>query len=171
MQKEREAASSCYLIVAIEKTSLGIAAGGLCVLVILNALNVIGRSLLPSPFTWVDECMSFVMVVSVFSGALAATRKGCHISVDIFYQLMPLMLRKVVRVAGAVVSVATLATLGVASTKIVDILRQFDQRSDAMEFPVWIVQSVVPIFLFISAALIIYLAFQTVDEPEKVKGE
>lgn len=138
---------------------LGLAALGLCSLVVLNGMNVLSRVLFNSPFTWVDECMTFVMMVSVLAGAIGATAKDCHINVDLVRQLMSATVNRVLHVLGSLLTIGVLVLMGVASVKIVNVLRMFDQRSDAMEVPVWLVQSAVPLFMFISALLIVCKLF------------
>lgn len=152
--KIKQTASPFRISLSIGNFFLCVAALGLCLLVLLNTMNVLGRLLLSSPFTWVDECMTFVMMISVLAGAIGAASKDCHINVGIVRQMLPPTISRAIYVLSGILTIGVLTLMGYASTKIVGVLRMFDQRSDAMDFPVWIIQSAVPVFMFFSAIMI-----------------
>jgi TRAP-type C4-dicarboxylate transport system permease small subunit len=106
-----------------------------------------------APFSWAEELMLFLMILSVFSGAIAVTWRNMHIRIDTFVDLAPPGTRRLIMAAGAAVSIAALLTIVYASANIVSILRQIDQRSDALELPSWIPQSFLTIGLAVIALL------------------
>jgi C4-dicarboxylate transporter DctQ subunit len=138
----------------VTRLCLVVAAAALLCIVAINGANVIARYLFGSPFSWAEELMLFLMILSVFSGAIAVTWRNMHIRIDTFIDLMPPMARKIAMSIGAIVSIGTIVTITAASAHIVSLLYQLDQRSDALDFPSWIPQSFLTIGLAVVALLI-----------------
>jgi TRAP-type C4-dicarboxylate transport system permease small subunit len=133
---------------------LTVAAASLLCIVAINGANVIARYVFGSPFSWGEELMLFLMILSVFSGAIAITWRNMHIRIDTFIDLAPFVVRQAALVIGALVSIGAITTIVVASMRLVILLYEIDQRSDALELPSWIPQSFLTIGLAIIALLI-----------------
>jgi C4-dicarboxylate transporter DctQ subunit len=133
---------------------LAIAAGALICIVVVNGANVTARYLFGSPFSWAEELMLFLMILTVFSGAIAITWRNMHIRIDTFVDLARPRVRQAALVIGALVSIAVILTIVYASANIVRILYTLDQRSDALDLPSWIPQSFLTIGLAVVALLI-----------------
>ncbi len=133
---------------------LAIAAGALICIVAINGANVVARYLFGSPFSWAEELMLFLMILSVFAGAVAVTWRNLHIRIDTFIDLVSPPVRKAALAIGAIVSIAVILTIVYASARIVGILHKLDQRSDALDLPSWIPQSFLTIGLAVIALLI-----------------
>ena len=138
----------------LSQICLAIAAASLLTIVAINGANVLARYLFISPFSWAEELMLFLMILSVFSGAVAVTWRNIHIRIDTFVELASPPLRKAVLAIGALVSIATILTIVYASAHIVNVLHTLDQRSDALDLPSWIPQSFLTIGLAIIALMI-----------------
>jgi TRAP-type C4-dicarboxylate transport system permease small subunit len=132
-----------------------IAAVALGIIVAVNGANVFGRYFLASPISWAEELMVYLMVLIVFAGAATVTWQGRHIRIEAFEAMLNPRARKLVRWLVVIAAVAVLVTVGLASFDIVSMLHSFDQRSDALEVPMWIPQCVVLLGLFLNAALIV----------------
>jgi TRAP-type C4-dicarboxylate transport system permease small subunit len=151
---------------------LGIAALALVTIVLINGANVIGRYFLSAPIEWAEELMLFLLVLIVFAGAAAVTWRNQHIRVDLLLVHLPLAWRRAATLLGAAITVGTCAVIGSASLEIVSMLRLFDQRSDALEFPVWIPQAFVLLGLGLVAVLTVLRLLATgLDLPEAGHSE
>ncbi|MEY3553900.1 MAG: hypothetical protein RL735_2248 [Pseudomonadota bacterium] len=144
----------------ISHTCTLIAAASLAVIVCINAANVFLRYFFLSPFTWAEELMLFLMILTVFSGAAAVTWRQQHIRIEaLLMRLSPQWQQIALLVSGLVALVALGAVIG-SGSRVVGMLMRFDQRSEALEFPMWIAQSSVPvglglvIFLFLARAYV-----------------
>jgi TRAP-type C4-dicarboxylate transport system permease small subunit len=92
----------------VTQACLTVAAAALIGVVAINGANVLARYVFISPFSWAEEAMLFLMILSVFSGAIAVTWRGIHIRIDTFIDLAPPAVRQVVLATGALVSIAVL---------------------------------------------------------------
>jgi TRAP-type C4-dicarboxylate transport system permease small subunit len=134
---------------ALSRGSLCVAAAALLVVVLINACNVVSRYVLLSPLPWAEEVMLYLMIVGVFSGALAVTWEKSQIHVDAFINLATGRLRQAAEWIGVLISLLVLLPVGWASAEAVLLLREFDQRSDAMDLPMWLPQAAVTIALLL----------------------
>lgn len=139
---------------ALSRTCLTIAAAALLAIVAINGANVLARYIFISPFSWAEELMLFLMILSVFSGAIAVTWRNTHIRIDTFIDLAQPAVRRTAMAIGAIVSITAILTIVYASANIVSLLHQLDQRSDALDLPSWIPQSFLTIGLAVIALLI-----------------
>jgi TRAP-type C4-dicarboxylate transport system permease small subunit len=127
--------------------TLAIAAVSLLSIVAVNGANVVARYLFRSPFPWAEELMLFMMILAVFAGAIAVTWRNVHIRIDTFIDYASPVVRRVAFVMGSLIAIGGIATVVVASARIVLLLYELDQRSDALDVPSWIPQSFIPIGL------------------------
>jgi|SRR5688572_8907296 TRAP-type C4-dicarboxylate transport system permease small subunit len=126
---------------------LAIAAASLMCIVAINGANVVARYLVRSPFPWAEELMLFMMILAVFAGAIAVTWRNLHIRIDTFIDHASPAMRRIAFVAGSIIAIGGIATVVAASTRVVILLYELDQRSEALDVPSWIPQSFVPIGL------------------------
>jgi len=133
---------------------LAIAGVALAVIVVINGANVVARYLLRTPFSWAEELMLFLMILSVFAGAIAVTWRNIHIRIDTFVDRMTPVVRQTALAIGSLISIAVIAIVTFHSGRIVSLLRMLDQRSDALDAPSWIPQSFVTIGLGTIALII-----------------
>jgi TRAP-type C4-dicarboxylate transport system permease small subunit len=131
----------------LSKVCLAVAAIALFAVVAINGANVVARYVFGAPFSWAEELMLFLMILSVFSGAIAVTWRDMHIRIDTFADRAPPQVRRIAQVVGTLVAIAAIVTVTFASARIVMLLQEFDQRSDALNAPSWIPQSFVTIGL------------------------
>jgi TRAP-type C4-dicarboxylate transport system permease small subunit len=126
---------------------LAIAAASLLCIVAVNGANVVARYVFRSPFPWGEELMLFLMILAVFSAAIAVTWRNLHIRIDTFVELASPAVRRIALVVSTVISIAAILTVVVSSARVVMLLYELDQRSDALDLPSWIPQSFIPIGL------------------------
>ena len=133
---------------------LAIAAVALICIVAINGANVVARYLFRTPFSWAKEMMLFLMILSVFAGAIAVTWRNLHIRIDTFVDRMQPGARRTALAIGSLVSIAVIGVVTMHSGRIVSLLQMLDQRSDALSAPSWIPQSFVTIGLGTIALII-----------------
>ena len=133
---------------------LAIAGMALIIIVAINGANVVARYLFRTPFSWAEELMLFLMILSVFAGAITVTWRNLHIRIDTFVDRMPPAARRAALAIGSLVSIAIIAVLTFHSGRIVLLLQMLDQRSDALNAPSWVPQSFVTIGLGTMALII-----------------
>jgi TRAP-type C4-dicarboxylate transport system permease small subunit len=130
-----------------------VAALSLLCIVAINGANVVARYFFGSPFSWAEELMLFLMILGVFAGAVAITWRNLHIRIDAVVDRMPRQMRRVTMTLASIASIAIIATVMVASFRLVALLQSMDQRSDALQAPSWIPQSFVTIGLGLMALM------------------
>ena len=135
---------------------LWLAAAALLVIVAINGLNIVLRYFFFDALSWAEEAMTYLMVFSVYAGAVSVAWQQAHIRIDMVLNLTPLRYRRAANAVSTLILVAILAPVTAASYEVVRQLYQFDQRSDAMHLPMWIPQGVVPaaLLLIIVMALV-----------------
>jgi TRAP-type C4-dicarboxylate transport system permease small subunit len=98
--------------------------------------------------------MLFLMILGVFSGAVAVTWRNIHIRIDTLVERLPPAIRGVVTVLASIASITIMAIVVVASSRLVALLQEMDQRSDALQAPSWIPQSFVTVGLTLMALMV-----------------
>ena len=146
---------------------LAIAGVALITIVAINGANVVARYLFRTPFSWAEELMLFLMIFSVFAGAIAVTWRNLHIRIDTFVDRMQPGARRTALAIGSVIAIAVIAVVTFHSGRIVSLLQMLDQRSDALSAPSWIPQSFVTIGLATIALIIaVKLAMSLIGPPK-----
>jgi TRAP-type C4-dicarboxylate transport system permease small subunit len=140
---------------AIAAACMALAAGALGVIVAVNGANVVGRYFFSRPIAWAEELMLFLMVFIVFAGAAAVTWRQMHIRIDVVAARLPERVSRWTHWLVAAASVVVLAAIAWAGFTTVSLLYAFDQRSDALDLPMWIPQSFVAGGMALNAALLI----------------
>ena len=113
--------------------------------VAINFVNIIGRYFLSTSIPWAEEVMLFLMVGCVFLGSGLVGWSGRQIRMDAVVSLLPLRLRWAIELFSDLVLIASCVVLAVLAWPVVAMLAEFDQRSQAAEFPLVIPQAMVPI--------------------------
>jgi TRAP-type C4-dicarboxylate transport system permease small subunit len=142
-----------WLCDGISHACLVIAALSLLGIVAINGANVVLRYFFGSPFSWAEELMLFLMILGVFTGAVAVTWRNLHIRIDTLVDRLPPAWRRAVSVVATLVSIGILAVVVIASSRLVALLQEMDQRSDALNAPSWIPQSFLTIGLTLVALM------------------
>lgn len=125
------------------------AAAALLAIVVLNALNIILRYFFRTPLSWAEEAMLYLMIFGVYVGAVSVAWQQAHIRIDAVIDFAPPARRRILQIISTLVSAAVLMPVVFASFRVVNLLFEFEQRSDALHLPMWIAQSVIPISLLL----------------------
>src|SRR5262252_9320097 len=138
------------LIVGIQ----GLTAVLMIIAVALNAANIVGRYVFSHPIASAEEIMLFLLVGTVFLGNAIVGFEGKQLRMDVILHALPRGVRRAFDVAADLMMVAVCVILIVLGWPAVQMLAEFDQRSQAAEIPMVIPQALVPIGLGLNAFLV-----------------
>jgi C4-dicarboxylate transporter DctQ subunit len=155
-----------WLGTRIAEIGLGAAAAALLLIVLLNAANIVLRYVFRSPLSWAEEAMLFLMIFGVYIGGISVAWQQAHIRIDAIIDFAPPARRRVLQIISTLVLAAVLIPVLVASFRVVNLLRDFDQRSDALHLPIWIPQSVIPLSLAMIVLMSLVRIFVQTSEPQ-----
>jgi TRAP-type C4-dicarboxylate transport system permease small subunit len=120
---------------------------GVCLLgsVAINFANIIGRYFFSVSIPWAEEIMLFLMVGCVFTGCCAVAWEGRQIRMDVVVGMLPAKARMLLGLLSELVMIATAAAVTAFAYPVISQLAEFDERSQAANFPLVIPQAMVPI--------------------------
>ena len=72
-----------------------IASAAMVLLVGLTFSGVIARYLVGRPFGWIEEVQAALIIWVIFGAAGAAFRTANHAAIEIFYEMFPAVIRKI----------------------------------------------------------------------------
>lgn len=125
--------------------ALHVATALLFVIVALSCANVVGRYVFGAPISWADEAVMFLMIWMVFLGAVAVAWNDQHIKVEVLVGMASPRWQVVIRTIVDLVVAAVALLLCQAGGGLIWKLLKFDQRSDALEIPLYIPQAAIPV--------------------------
>jgi TRAP-type C4-dicarboxylate transport system permease small subunit len=122
--------------------------------VALNAANIVGRYVFFRPIASAEEIMLFLLVGTVFLGNAIVGFEGKQLRMDVILHALPPALHRAFDIAADLTMIAVCVILIVLGWPAVQMLADFDQRSQAAEIPMVIPQALVPIGLGLNALLV-----------------
>ena len=125
----------------------------LLIAIALNFANIVGRYIFNAPIASAEEVMLFLLVAVVFLGNSVVGWENRQIRMDVVLHLMPPALRRFFEVLADLAMIAVSIALIVFAWPVIDMLAEFDQRSQAANVPLYIPQSLIPIGLGLTALL------------------
>jgi TRAP-type C4-dicarboxylate transport system permease small subunit len=126
----------------------------LLVSVALNLANIVGRYVFLSPIASAEEIMLFLFVGTVFLGNSVVGWQGRQIRMDVLLlALSPAWRRRFDLLADVAVIVMSIVLI-VVGWPVIQMLAEFDERSQAADIPLVIPQALVPIGLGLNAILV-----------------
>ena len=123
------------------------------VAVALNFANIIGRYVFFAPIASAEEIMLFLLVGTVFLGNSVVGWEGRQIRMDVVLHTLPPALRHWLEALADLAMIAVSLILIVFAWPVINMLAEFDQRSQAAEVPLYIPQALIPIGLGLTAIL------------------
>jgi TRAP-type C4-dicarboxylate transport system permease small subunit len=139
-----------YLVAGIQGTTAVL----MLTAVALNAANIAGRYVFFRPIASAEEIMLFLLVGTVFLGNAIVGFEGRQLRMDVVLHALPPGLRRACDIAADLAMIAVCVILIVLGWPAVEMLGEFDQRSEAAEIPMVIPQALVPIGLGLNALLV-----------------
>jgi TRAP-type C4-dicarboxylate transport system permease small subunit len=101
----------------------------------INFANVIGRYLFLAPVIWAEEIMIYIMVWTVFVGAVLVTWDGRHLKMDFFSIMLPSPWKETMNVTATIAFVVACIFVIPQNAVVVDMMQTNDQRSVVAEIP------------------------------------
>lgn len=133
--------------------------------VAFNAANIVGRYVFFRPIASAEEIMLFLLVGTVFLGNAIVGFEGKQLRMDVILQALPPGLRRAFDVAADLTMIVVCVILIVLGWPAVQMLAEFDQRSEAAAIPLAIPQALVPIGLGLNALLVAVRLIATFRTP------
>jgi TRAP-type C4-dicarboxylate transport system permease small subunit len=159
---------------ALSRACLSVASVALLIVIALTFVNVVMRYVFARPLAWAEELMMFLMIFSVYTGAISVAWDQRHIRLEGIRNMAPPSLRRPIDILGALALVAILAPVIYSSTTVVALLGEMGEASDAMHLPIWIPQAIIPIALaFIALIAIVRIVLPDEDRERRdlLEGE
>ena len=122
--------------------------------VAINFANIIGRYFFSVSIPWAEEIMLFLMVGCVFTGCCAVAWEGRQIRMDVIIAMMPAKVHDLFHLLSDLVLIAAAAAVTAFAWPVITQLAEFDERSQAANFPLVIPQAMVPIGYTLMALLV-----------------
>ena len=142
---------------------------GVCLLgsVAINFANIIGRYFFSVSIPWAEEIMLFLMVGCVFTGCCAVAWEGRQIRMDVVVGMLPPKFRDLLALLSELVMIATAGAVAAFAWPVISQLAEFDERSQAANFPLVIPQAMIPIGYSLMALLV---AVRLMQRPSRGGG-
>jgi TRAP-type C4-dicarboxylate transport system permease small subunit len=127
----------------IEKISEGLSVALITCMIIVVLAGVVSRYVLISPLPWSEELARYLMIALVYFTVGIVLKRGGHMSITYFREKLPIKIQKLVSIVcyGLILGFSALITW--EGFKLSAMLMR--QRSPAMDIPMGLVYSVVPI--------------------------
>lgn len=122
-----------------------IASIAMCILVVCTFIGVIMRYVLGQPFTWIEEIQSALIIWVIFGAAGAAYRTANHAAIEVFYELFPKPVRKILDVIILIISLATLSYLGYYVIQYLMVFVRSGRTTPVLHISYVLIYSVVPV--------------------------
>jgi TRAP-type C4-dicarboxylate transport system permease small subunit len=122
--------------------------------VAINFGNIIGRYFFSVSIPWAEEIMLFLMVGCVFTGCCAVAWEGRQIRMDVVLAMLPPKARELLEALADLVMMAAAAAVTAFAWPVITKLAEYDERSQAANFPLVIPQAMIPIGYSLMALLI-----------------
>jgi TRAP-type C4-dicarboxylate transport system permease small subunit len=121
-----------FAIVTLPRVILGILilAG-----IAINFANVMGRYLFLSPIIWAEEILIYIMVWTVFIGAVLVTWDGRHLKMDFFTVTMPQPWKGIMALLSTLAFIAVCVFVVPQAYTVFSLMTRLDQRSVVAEIP------------------------------------
>jgi TRAP-type C4-dicarboxylate transport system permease small subunit len=139
---------------ALAAVVLALAAISLIVAVALNLANIVGRYVFFSPIASAEEIMLFLFVGTVFLGNSYVGWKGRQIRMDVFLHALPATVRRWLDILADVAVIVVSIVIIVVGWPAIQMLAEFDQRSQVAEIPLVLPQALIPIGLALNALFV-----------------
>lgn len=133
---------------------LAFSAISMLVAVALNFANIVGRYVFFAPIASAEEVMLFLFVATVFLGHSVVGFRGQQIRMDVLLHALPAGIRFWLDVIADLAVIVVSVILIVVGWPVIQMLAEFDQRSQAADIPLVVPQALIPIGLGLNAILV-----------------
>lgn len=134
-----------YVDIFVATINKNIAVIGMSFGVLLAFANVVLRYAFGSSLTWAGELTNYFFMWSALFGAAYGFKKGIHISVTVFLNILPPALAKFLFVIANIISFVYLALSAYFGYEVVMLLNEIEEMSVDLNIPMWIPNLVLPV--------------------------
>ncbi|MDV7341484.1 TRAP transporter small permease [Terasakiella sp. A23] len=131
-----------------------------------STANAIGRYAFDRSLFFSEELNQFLIVAVTFIGFAYAVRKGRNIRMTAMYDSMGYRGKKIISTLIAAVTGVLIFYLAYKSIFYVQELKEINRLSPALQFPVYIIYSIIPVGLFIAGLQYIIAFFMNLTHRE-----
>jgi C4-dicarboxylate transporter DctQ subunit len=117
----------------------------MCVLVGCTFAGVIARYVLSKPFGWIEEIQAALIVWVIFGAAGAAFRTANHAAIEVFFDMYPKPVQKVLNVVILAINIITLLYLGYTSLEYIKIFAATGRTTSVLHLSYISIFIIVPI--------------------------
>ncbi|WP_134701212.1 TRAP transporter small permease [Ammoniphilus sp. YIM 78166] len=128
-----------------EKLEEGFLVFTMVLMVILIFSQVISRYIIGSSLSWSEELARYIHIWQVWIGASYAVRKSAHIKVEAFKKIFNEKIQKIIDLFALLAWFGLSLFLAIQGTQMVMKMLERGQTSPAMEIPMWILFSAIPL--------------------------
>ncbi len=153
------------IIKIIIEISKFIAAFGIGAGVFLAFINVVGRYIFHSSFTWAGELTIYLFLWSTFFGAVYCFKKDAHINIDLLLQKVSKRVAKILNIISLVVTFIYLIAISYYGYQYVLLYMDLEEISIDLNIPMWIPYSVIPISFAFSSIIILDKLIKLIKTP------
>jgi len=123
---------------------------GVCAALFLGSVLVLvgdiaSRAVLNQSTSWAAEIVRYAIIWMVFLGAGVAARKGAHIAIRVFAELLPGPVARLFDTAMGALGIVAGAALCFYGAALVEVMAGFNQTSPAARLPMWGVYLALPV--------------------------
>ena len=133
-----------------EKIEELILAFAILTMMINSTANAIGRYFFNQSLFFAEELNQFLIVSVTFIGLAYAVRKGRNIRMTALYDMLGQRAKKALTLLIAIVTASLMFYLAFQAVIYVQELKQINRLSPALQFPVYIVYSIIPLGFFMA---------------------
>ena len=112
---------------------------------VLLFVNIILRYFFKASTTWAEEAIRYAIIWVTFFGGSICARNRMHLGIDIFIQMAPFAVGKVLKGTAQLISAFFTGMLTYYSWQLTQLIIQTAQKSPAMLMPMWIVYIAMPL--------------------------
>jgi len=128
--------------------------------------QVVSRFLFNAPFSWSEELARYLQVWLIMLGSATCLRKGLHLTVDYAIHSLPQGIKRNLQLLSIA---AILFFLGVVFVSGISLIAAtLNQRTPALQMPVWVVYLAIPVgslLMFLEAVGLVLTAFDETKQP------
>ena len=121
--------------------------------IVINFANVVGRYVFLEPIIWAEEIMIYIMVWTVFVGAVLVSFEGQHLKMDFFSVKLPSPWKETINFISTAAVLLVCVFMIPNDWTVVKLMWQNDQRSVVAEIPM-----VIPHFALLLGFVLIFIA-------------
>ena len=145
-----------------------IASAAMLFLVACTFLGVIARYVVGRPFGWIEEIQAAFIIWVIFGAAGAAYRTANHAAIEIFYEMFPKAVRKIIDLLILIVIIITLLFLVKTSLDYINMFSVTGRTTAVLRLSYVMIYCLIPISCIWQIINYMLVSFTTYTERETI---